>query len=87
MFVRPSFGEGVPCEHVHRSSYVVVHALFVRSPVSSDSSTSPSSTTDAGVPTSVGAPHSIVAVSFAELPEPHVAVAVLFGTSDPGVTV
>ena len=86
VFVRPLFGDGLPFEHVQRSLYVVVHAPFVRSPVSRVWSTLPSSTTWAGVPTSVGAAHWIVAVSDAELFEPHVAVAVLFGTSDPEAT-
>ena len=83
VFVRPLFGDGVPFEHVQRSLYVVVHASFVRSPCRSSRPRRRRRRRSAGVPTSVGAAHWIVAVSGAELSEPHDAVAVLFGTSSP----
>ena len=86
MFVRPAFGDGLPLLHVHRSSYVFVHDPLVRSARPSDWSICPLSFTAAGTPTSVGAAHWIVAVALAALPEPHVAVAVLFGTCVPGAT-
>ena len=66
--MRPVLGDGVPFEHVQRSSYVRVHWLFVRSSRSSDSLISPPSLTVAGTPTCVGVAHAIVAVSVAESP-------------------